>query len=117
MGDTLILFIEYRNKTNKEIEFYPDCIQALTQPIVAFGIDETLVLNLVLNFTKSISLSPDGTYYQKYVVKSDQKFLHKGLNHIYMQYRCPELKRKREKKFNKLYGSLESNTVNLYVHE
>ena len=116
MGDTLTLFIEYRNKTKKDIEFYPDCFQALTQPIVAFGIDETLVLNLVLNFTKLISLAPNCTYSQKYVVKSDQIFLHKGLNHIYMHYRCPEFKKKRDKKYNKLYGSLESNTVNLYVH-
>jgi len=115
MGDTLNLIIEYRNKTIKDIEFYPDCYQVLTQPFVAFGIDRTLVLNEVSNFNISISLPPNGTYNQKIVVKSDNTFLHQGLNNIYMYYRCPELKGKTGKKYNKLYGVLKSNVVNIYV--
>lgn len=117
MGDSLILTIEFRNKaTNKDIEFYPECFQMLTQPFVAFGIYETLTLNDVSDFTKLIRLSPDSIYEKRVVIKSDNTFLHSGMNNIYMYYRCPTLKTKADKKYNKLCGVLKSNIIYLYVH-
>jgi hypothetical protein len=115
-GDSLILNIEYHNKTTKDIEFYPECIRFLTQPAVAFGIDKSLCINKVSNLTKLIRLPPDGKYVQKIDLISDSTFLHSGMNNIYMHYRCPELNDKERNKYNKLCGTLKSNTVSLYVN-
>jgi hypothetical protein len=116
MGDSLTLNIEYCNKTTKDIEFYPECVQFLAQPIVAFGVDKSLCVNNVSNLTKLVCLTPDGRYTQKVVIISNNTFLHLGMNNLYMFYRCPELKDKVNKKYNRLCGNLKSNVVNLYVN-
>jgi hypothetical protein len=115
MGDILTLTVEFRNKTDKNIEFYPECYQALTQPVVFFGIDETLILNDANDYVTLINLPPDSTYNKRVTVKSSGTFLHYGLNRVYMFYRCPELKGKSGKKYNKLCGKLKSNEIILYV--
>jgi hypothetical protein len=116
MGDSLILNIEFRNKTTKDIEFYPECFQFLTQPSVVFGRDKSLVINEVSDLTKLISLPPNGIYAQKVILKSDNTFLDFGINSICLYYRCPTLKGKTDKKYNKLCGLLKSNVVDLYVY-
>ncbi|MDR2910637.1 MAG: hypothetical protein LBV47_04635 [Bacteroidales bacterium] len=115
VGDILILTVKFQNKTTKNIEFYPECYQVLTQLFVAFGIDETLILNEISDFTKLERLPPDGAYNKRIIIKSDNIFLHQGLNNIYMFYRCAELK-DGLKKYNKLCVVLKSNVVSLYVY-
>jgi hypothetical protein len=116
MGDSLMLTIGFRNKTDEDIEFYPECFQMLTQPSDVFGPDEALILNAVSDLINWISLSPDSIQKKRVVIKSDNTFLHSGMNNIQMRNRCPTIKIKADQKYNKLCGTLESNIVNLYVY-
>lgn len=116
MGDSLTLVIEFTNKTNENVEFYPDCFQKLSQPFINLKSYKSLILNEVADFTKLVKLSPDSTYCISVIIKPDSGLVHYGLNDIFMYYRCPKLKGKKFKNYNKLYGYLKSNIINLYVY-
>jgi hypothetical protein len=117
MGDSLTLDIEFRNKTLEDVEFYPYCFQKLSQPFANFETYESLILNNVADFTKLVKLSPDSIYKISIIIKPDSGLIHHRMNNIFMYYHCPKLKGKKFKKYNKLYGFLKSNIVNLYVYD
>jgi len=114
IGETVELNMIFRNKTDTTLQFYPKAVIHITKPFVAFGIDCAYLINDTLDITKIAEIKPRAVCIYTYNVLVNEKFFKIGENSLTLNYRCNELKGK-DKVYNKLCGTLNSNEIRLIV--
>ncbi|MDR2910635.1 MAG: hypothetical protein LBV47_04625 [Bacteroidales bacterium] len=120
MGDSLTLTIEFRNKTNRDIGFYPESTQLFTHHFLPFGVDRIVFINDIEDVVKNsslklVNLPPDVIYVKKFILKSDDEFFYRKINNLIMYYHCPKFTNKTQAESN-FCGTLISNKVSVYVY-
>lgn len=114
IGEAVKFDVAFINKTDTAFQFYPKAVIYITKPFVAFGIDNAYPINDTLDVTKTAEIKSRATYIYFYNVLIDEKFFKIGENLLVLHYKCNELKGK-DKVYNNLCGSLDSNEFRLIV--
>lgn len=112
-GEELSLTVVFENVTDSSLSFYPKAILSIIRPTAGFEY-ESYLLNKSLDFRYVSEIIPKGIYEETYIVKANEQVFKTGKNHLKLYYYCKRQKGK-YKKYNKLYGSLESREFVIFV--
>lgn len=128
--DDLCITLNFFNKTNTEVAIYPTAFTALYIPAMTqyFVHNSMFIINSIQDFTKPQIVSPNSSYSKSYIV--DISILSKrplieninslnlsyGNNVLKLKYRCSKLEGK-NKKYNRLYGELESQEFQMFLKD
>lgn len=114
--DSIATFnVVFRNKCDTSIQFYPKAVIQLVKPFVAFGVNFIYSFNDTLDINRIAEIKPKSTFMNTYNVLINEKFFKVGENPLSLNYRCSELLKAEDKIYNKLCGTLNSNSVILFV--
>jgi hypothetical protein len=107
------LTVIFKNKTDSSLSFYPKATLSIVRPSGGFEYD-TYFLNKVLDLRQERKIAPNGTYKETFEVYAKSPVFRKGENSLRLYYLCKAQKGK-FKKYNKLYGSLESKDFKVFI--
>lgn len=110
---TFILTVVFENKTDSCIKFYPKAILSIVRPSGGFEYD-SYFLNKALDLRGESEIAPHGTHKETFKVHAKPPVFKKGMNYLHLYYLCKE-QRGDFKKYNKLYGSLESDEFRIFI--
>ena len=112
-GEHFVVEALYKNKTDTSLTFYPKASVLLTKPPVGFEV-KAYWLNDTIYVTCPAEVKPKSTYLHTYKILAKEPFFVKGDNLLRLVYRFKEIRGK-DRIYNKLCGSLESQEVKLTV--
>jgi hypothetical protein len=114
VGDTLRIDAIFHNRTDSLVEFYPKAAYYLIKPsqysnIQSYSLNDTVYLDSV------VQIMPLSIFtFSMNIVLKDVIF-NEGWNRVHLYYVCGKFNYRLNKDFNPLYGSLQSQEVNLFV--
>lgn len=110
---TFILTVVFENKTDSCIKFYSKAILSIVRPSGGFEYD-SYFLNKALDLREESEIAPHGTHKETFKVHAKPPVFKKGMNYLHLYYLCKE-QRGDFKKYNKLFGSLESDEFRIFI--
>lgn len=121
--DSLIISVQFENKTDKECLFRPRANWTLDDghEILAFGLrNERYIISRTVYVDYIQCIAPFSDYRITLPLFIDPTFFKRGLNEFVLYYSCRKIKNKKLKCKNEykdevLYGSLESQKFFLYI--
>lgn len=108
----IIVTFVFKNKANDSISFYPYSLLSV-MPSGGSKFD-SYFLRRNVDWKYSFCLKPNDVYKLNYIIQIAKPFFHEGINEFQLYYECKKQKGE-NKKYNKLYGSLQSNDFFIYV--
>lgn len=106
--------INFYNKTDEIIFFYPKAPTFLTKEFQTFGVDSSILISDTLDMRKKVRINPNESYTISFKVLVKEPFFALEENKIKLFYNIKELGG-RNKKYNTFCGKLESPEVILYM--
>lgn len=113
LDSSFTLTVIFKNKTDSCISFYPKATLSIVRPSRGFEYD-SYFLNKELDLRQERQIAPHAKYKETFKVYAKSPVFRKGENRLHLYYLCKEQKGK-FKKYNKLYGSLESKEFKVFI--
>ncbi|MGM0653689.1 MAG: hypothetical protein ACQES4_13060 [Bacillota bacterium] len=109
----LMLTVVFENKTDSYITFYPKAILSIVRPLGGFEYD-SYFLNNALDLRTECKIAPHAAHKETFKVHAEPPVFKKGMNYLHLYYLCKEQSGD-FKKYNKLYGNLESEEFRIFI--
>lgn len=113
IDNSFTLTVVFKNKTYNNVSFYPKAVLSIVRPSGGFEYD-SYFLNKVLDLRHHCEIAPNESHKETYEVYAKSPVFRKGENHLHLYYLCKEQKGNL-RKYNKLYGSLESKEFKVFI--
>jgi hypothetical protein len=110
---TFMLTVVFENKTESCITFYPKAILSIVRPLGGFEYD-SCILNNVLDLRTECKIAPHATHKETFKVYAKPPVFIKGMNYLHLYYLCKKQSGD-FKKYNKLYGNMESDEFRIFI--
>lgn len=108
-----MLTVVFENKTDSCITFYPKATLSIVRPLGGFEYDSHF-LNTALDLRTECKIAPHATHKETFKVYAKPPVFKKGMNYLRLYYLCKEQSGD-FKKYNKLYGNLESDEFRIFI--